>query len=87
MGGLTGLPNIGKEMERQLNEIGIYTCEDLMNCGSREAWLKIKAVDLSACINRLMGLEGAIQNIRWHDLPDEDKNKLRDFYQANKSVN
>lgn len=84
MGELQKLSNIGKELERQLNEIGIYTYDDLVNCGSKEAWLKIKSIDSSACINRLMGLEGAIQNIRWHDLSDKDKKYLKDFYQNNK---
>lgn len=85
MGELQKLNNIGKELERQLNEIGIYTYDDLVNCGSTEAWLRIKAIDPSACINRLMGLEGAIQNIRWHNLSDKDKKYLKDFYESNKS--
>lgn len=84
MGELQKLSNIGKELERQLNEIGIYTYDDLVNCGSTEAWLKIRSVDSSACINRLMGLEGAIQNIRWHNLSDKDKKWLKDFYENNK---
>jgi len=82
MGELQKLNNIGKELEKQLNEIGIYTYEELVNYGSQEAWLKIKSIDSSACINRLMALEGAIQNIRWHNLSDKDKKYLRDFYET-----
>ena len=37
---LTNLPNIGKEMKKQLNAIGINTPEDLVATGSREAWLR-----------------------------------------------
>jgi len=81
---LTDLPNIGKELEKQLNAVGIYSKEDLENIGSQEAWLKIQKIDASACINRLMGLEGAIQSIRWHDLSQKDKQRLQDFYQDNK---
>ena len=84
MGELQKLVNIGKDTESQLNRVGIYTYDDLVNCGSTEAWLKIKAIDPSACINRLMGLEGAIQNIRWHNLSDKDKKYLKDFYENNK---
>ena len=73
MGELSKLPNIGKVVEKQLNEVGINTVDDLINIGSKEAWLKIKKIDESACINRLMALEGAIQNIRWHNLSDDDK--------------
>jgi len=84
MGELQKLNNIGKELEKQLNDVGIFTYDDLIDCGSYEAWLKIKEIDPSACINRLMALEGAIQNIRWHDLSDEDKKHLKDFYENNK---
>ena len=76
MGELSKLPNIGKVVEKQLNEVGINTVDDLINIGSKEAWLKIKKIDESACINRLMALEGAIQNIRWHNLSDDDKENL-----------
>lgn len=38
---LENLPNIGKEMKKQLNAIGINTPEDLVETGSREAWLRI----------------------------------------------
>ena len=80
MGELSKLPNIGKVLEKQLNDIGISTVDDLINLGSKEAWLKIKEIDDSACLNRLMALEGAIQNIRWHNLSEEDKDNLRNFY-------
>ena len=86
MGELSKLPNIGKVVEKQLNDVGINTIDELINLGSKEAWLKIKEVDESACLNRLMALEGAIQNIRWHDLSDEDKKNLKDFYNLQKQV-
>ena len=84
MGELSKLPNIGKVLEKQLNDIGISTVDDLINLGSKEAWLKIKEIDDSACLNRLMALEGAIQNIRGHNLSGEDKDNLRDFYNSQK---
>ncbi|MDO5819377.1 MAG: TfoX/Sxy family protein [Methanobrevibacter sp.] len=84
MGELSKLPNIGKVLENQLNDVGINTVDDLIDHGSKEAWLKIKEVDDSACLNRLMALEGAIQNIRWHNLSDEDKDDLRSFYDSQK---
>ena len=84
MGELSKLPNIGKVVEKQLNDVGINTVDELINIGSKEAWLKIKEIDESACLNRLMALEGAIQNIRWHNLSDEDKKNLKDFYNLQK---
>ena len=84
MGELSKLPNIGNVLEKQLNDVGINTIDDLINLGSKETWLKIKEIDDSACLNRLMALEGAIQNIRWHNLSEEDKDNLRDFYNLQK---
>lgn len=81
---LTSLPNIGKEMKRQLNAIGINTPEDLVATGSRKAWLRIRAIDSSACYHRLCGLEGAIQGIRWHYLDEKLKKKLKSFYEVNR---
>lgn len=84
MGELSALPNIGKTVEEQLNEVGIETAEQLIEIGSKEAWLRIKGIDDSACINRLYALEGAIEGIRWHNLSDEVKNELKKFYTTNK---
>lgn len=84
MGELSKLPNIGKVLEKQLNDVGINTIDDLINLGSKETWLKIKEIDDSACLNRLMALEGAVQNIRWHNLSEEDKENLKAFYNLNK---
>ena len=84
MGELSKLPNIGKVVEAQLNEVGITTTEQLKNLGSKKAWLKIKEMDDSACINRLCGLGGAVQGIRWHDLDNQTKQDLKHFYEEHK---
>lgn len=81
---LSQMPNIGPEIQRQLAEAGITTPEQLRAVGSKEAWLRILARDPSACINRLCGLEGAIQNVRWHQLDDETKADLKAFYARHK---
>lgn len=80
MSKLSDLPNIGKKLEEQLNEVGIETIEQLKEVGSKQAWLDIKAIDDSACINRLCALEGAIQGVRFHSLSDEVKRDLKEFY-------
>lgn len=78
---LKDLPNIGEEVEKQLHQVGIETEEQLKEIGSREAWLKIKEIDSSACYSRLCALEGALQGIRWHNLSIPDKKKLKEFYE------
>ena len=80
MSKLSDLPNIGKKLEEQLNKVGIETIEQLKEVGSKQAWLDIKAIDASACINRLCALEGAIEGIRWHNLAEEVKRDLKEFY-------
>ncbi len=79
MGELSKLPNIGNIIEEQLNSVGIETVDQLKEIGSKQAWLKIRSIDNSACVNRLCALEGAIQGIRWHNLPDEVKKELKEF--------
>lgn len=81
MGELSTLPNIGSSIEEQLKQVGITTFEQLKEIGSTQAWLKIKAIDESACIHRLYALEGAIQGIRKTELAVEKKEELKEFYQ------
>lgn len=82
MGELSMLPNIGKEVERQLNEVGIWKHSELSNIGSKQSWLKIKAIDDSACINRLYAIEGAIQGIKKSELSQDKKAELKEFYNS-----
>lgn len=48
MGELSKLQNVGKVLEEQLNAVGIETPDQLKETGSRQVWLKIKAMDPSA---------------------------------------
>ena len=84
MGELQKLPNIADKLEGQLTEVGITTVEELKQTGSREAWLRIAAIDPSACYMRLCALEGAIQGVRWHNLEDGTKKDMKAFYDLNK---
>ena len=74
---LLKLPNIGKELAKQLEAVGIKSVQDLAACGSVEALIKIKGKSGKGCYNMLYALEGAIQGIRWHGLSREDKDRLR----------
>lgn len=84
MGELSKLPNIGKEIERQLNKVGVSTYEELKDIGAEGAWLKIQEIDASACIHRLLALEGAIQGVKKTVLPEERKEELKKFYSWHK---
>lgn len=84
MGELVKLPNIGVKLEEQLTEAGITSAAQLRETGSREAWLRIRSRDPSVCLMRLSALEGAIQGVRWHNLDEQTKRELKDFYTQNK---
>ena len=81
---LKKLPNIGVEIEKQLHQIGIRKTEDLKQLGSQETWLKIQAIDPSACYNKLLSLEGAVQGVNKKELTLNEKKKLKNFYYEHK---
>lgn len=84
MGELSKLPNIGKTVEEQLVQVGIDNADELKRIGAKAAWLKIQEIDESACINRLMALEGAIRGVKKTMLSDDVKEDLKEFYRWNK---
>ena len=84
MGELQSLPNIANKLESQLTQVGVESIEALKQTGSREAWLRIAAIDPSACYMRLCALEGAIRGVRWHHLDEQTKKEMKAFYDQNK---
>lgn len=77
---LTKLPNIGKNLAQKLLLVGIENAGQLKEAGAENAFIRLKTVDSSTCINTLYALEGAIQEIRWHDLEDAKKRELLEFF-------
>lgn len=80
MSDLKGLPNISKVLEETLLMVGIDSQEKLFQDGSKGAFAKIRIAKPDSCINMLYALEGAVQNIRWHQLDRNIKAELKDFY-------
>jgi DNA transformation protein len=80
MNNLISQPNLGKELVKQLIQVGINSIEELTDIGSEKAFTWIKTIDESACINRLYALEGAIRGIRWHHLSNDRKAELLEFF-------
>ena len=75
---LSELPNIGVELEKKLEIAGIHTPDELIKTGSFEPLQLIGITQEPGCISTLYALEGAIQGIRWHHLPADVKNGLRE---------
>ena len=81
---LSKLPNIGATVAAQLHQVGICTEADLRAAGAEGAWLLIQQIDDSACIHRLLALEGAIQGVKKSLLPEARKAELKEFYRKHK---
>jgi len=77
---LTQLPNIGKVLADKLNQVEITTPEKLVAIGAEQAFIRLSTMDETACFSMLQAIEGAIQGVRWHDLPKERKAELKDFF-------
>ena len=76
---LNELKNIGKTIEKRLNEIEIYTKEDLENTGPVEAFKKIKENNPGKTIPvcyYLYSFEGALTDKQWNDIPQKTKEYL-----------
>ncbi len=86
MGNLVHLPNIGIDTEKQLQLIGVNSYDELKALGAEQAWLKLQKIDESACLHRLLGLEGAIQGMRKNLLSEERKAELKEFYNIHKII-
>ncbi len=74
---LTALCNIGKEMERKLQSVGIGSAETLVEIGSKEAFLRLKLRYPQVCLVHLYALEGAIEHVAYNCLPDAVKRDLK----------
>jgi DNA transformation protein len=79
---LSKLINIGDVLAKELTEIGVTSHADLAAMGSVTAVLNIGATDRQACYNMLYALEGAIQGIRWHQLPKAERAKVKEQFDA-----
>lgn len=82
MKSLTECPNIGKVLAEKLKLAGVDSLEKLIQNGTENTFCKLRTIDNEACINSLYAIEGAVQNIRWHNLPEERKSELKMFFNS-----
>lgn len=74
------LPNIGVKLTERLSEAGFQSLSDLKSMGAEGVFLKLKTVFPDACVSTLFAIEGAILGIRWHDIPEQRKRELKNFF-------
>lgn len=77
---LSNQPNIGKDTETRLIQVGISSYAELQAAGTEQAFLRLQTMDPGACIQLLFGLEGAIEGIPATKLSAEKKQELREFH-------
>ena len=68
---LGSMKNIGKEMERKLQSVGICSAEELIQIGSQEAFLRLRLQFSNVCLVHLYTLQGAIDDVSYNQLPEE----------------
>jgi DNA transformation protein len=76
---LSELKNIGSIVEQHLNEIGVFTRDDLERIGPSAAYRRLKDSYPDKTLPRcyyLYSLEGALRGVHWNTLPDAVKRKL-----------
>ncbi|MDA3820751.1 MAG: TfoX/Sxy family DNA transformation protein [Candidatus Delongbacteria bacterium] len=72
--------NIGKVLELKLENVGISSLEELKKVGSEEAFSRVKQIDKNAGRSILFSIDGAVQGVKWHEIPEDRKDKLRAFF-------
>ena len=71
------LINIGAKTEHWLNEVGIYTKEQLQEIGPVETWKRIKRIHPEKARETLLYiLQGALLNVPWSMLSEEVREEL-----------
>lgn len=79
MAELTSMMNIGKEMAKKLNSVGIGSAEELLRLGAEQAFLKVKGSYPNVCLVHLYALEGAVCNVEFNSLSKDRKKELKEF--------
>ena len=73
MAELTSMMNIGREMAKKLNSVGIGSAEELLRLGAEQAFLKVKGSYPNVCLVHLYALEGAVCNVEFNSLSKDRK--------------
>lgn len=74
---LTKLPNIGPKTSLRLNDVSVYTLDDIRKLGVVEVYRRLRdRYPDKVTLNALWGLEGAVTNTPWNRIPDEVKQEL-----------
>lgn len=82
MADLTTMKNLGAEMARKLEAVGIDSPERLREEGATAAFFRLKTLCPNVCLVHLYALEGAVRDVDFNALPPETKADLKAFSDA-----
>lgn len=72
------MKNLGPKSSEWLANIGVHSLEDVARLGVVETYKRVKAVyPEKVTLNMLWGLQAALLDIPWNELPPDIKKELR----------
>ncbi len=72
------MKNIGPKSSEWLASVGVHSLDDVARLGVVETYKRVKAAyPEKVTLNMLWGLQAALLNIRWDELPQDIKDQLR----------
>lgn len=72
------MKNIGPKSREWLASIDVHTLDDVADLGVVETYKRVKAAyPEKVTLNMLWGLQAALMDIHWKDLPPDIKDQLR----------
>jgi TfoX/Sxy family transcriptional regulator of competence genes len=79
---LQHLKNLGKTSAQWLNAVGIHSATDLRRLGAVDAYRAVRARGFRASKVLLYGIEGALLDVHWSELPPAHKAELNGQLEA-----
>lgn len=72
------MKNLGPKSREWLASVGIHTLKDVARLGVVETYKRVKAAyPEKVTLNMLWGLQAALLEIPWNELPQDIKDQLR----------
>lgn len=72
------MKNMGPKGSEWLASIGVHTLEDVANLGVVETYRRVKAAyPDKVSLNMLYGLQAALLDLPWNELPPDIKEELK----------
>ncbi len=72
------MKNLGPKSSEWLASVGVHTLDDVARLGVVETYKRVKAVfPEKVTLNMLWGLQAALLDIPWNELPPDIKRELR----------